>query len=269
MLAAPFDAIAIGRWVAFWAMAVFATLAALLQRRGALAGGLAAGFAALFWLSTPQTAPPTTASDTVRVYTKNLLYKNRDLAAIEQDIRQTAPDLVFLQEISVHTKPLIASLSDLLPHSRICPFAGWNGMAILSNAPFDGAARCSPIRSLMAVRVRHDATPFWAVNAHLQHAWPDLQWPHLTLALPVLDAIRGPAIMAGDFNTMHWAHAPRLIGGRTATLPLTPNHATFTLAGFGLPLDQIWGASGQAQLRRKFSSDHNGLSAEVGLAPPE
>jgi len=147
----------------------------------------------------------------------------------------------------------------LRPPSR-CPWQGWNGIAILSRWPFpDAEPRCSPDRSLMAMRVDRPAGSFWAVGVHLQQPWPDVQWQHLTEGLSVLHDLDGGAIVAGDFNTVPWSAAALEIGARTRTRLIGPPRATFRLFGVPLPLDQIWAQSGRVELAPALGSDHLGV----------
>ncbi|MEJ6401890.1 endonuclease/exonuclease/phosphatase family protein [Yoonia sp. 2307UL14-13] len=200
----------------------------------------------------------------IRVYSKNLWHGNAKVAALAADITDATPDIVFLQEVSETNGDLLSVLRSQLSYQARCPWQGWNGMAILSRWPLSrDTTRCSPERSLMAVRVMKADGPFWAVGVHLQQPWPDVQWEHLESAFPTLSGIEDGAVVAGDFNTVPWSAAARKIGQLTNTKVVPPELTTFNLWGVGLPLDQVWTLGGKARLRPLLGSDHHGVVAEV------
>lgn len=253
------DALAAGRYVALVLALVFVSLRAALGRRPALStipiAALVLGAAAQSW---PEDETP----GDVRVYSKNLLYLNEDVAPVIGDIQSLGPDIVILQEVSDRNTSVLTGLEAALPHQEICPWQGWNGMAILSRWPLTGT-RCAPERSLMAVRVERPERPFWAVGVHLQQPWPDVQWLHLRRAMWVIDGLDAGAIVAGDFNTVPWSAAAQTVGRATNTKLIPPRHNTFDLWGVGIPIDHIWAGGGRVELRPRLGSDHSGLVADV------
>ena len=169
-----------------------------------------------------------------------------------------------LQEVSASNQAVLTELETTLAFQALCQWQGWNGIAILSRWPLSQAGpSCSPERSLMAIEVERPNAPFWAVGVHLQQPWPDVQWLHLEMALPLLESIDHGAIVAGDFNTMPWTAAALKIGETTGTRNVSAGRSTFSLWGIGLPLDQVWALGGRAQVRPAFGSDHLGVLADV------
>ncbi|MEM7170210.1 MAG: endonuclease/exonuclease/phosphatase family protein [Pseudomonadota bacterium] len=261
-----FDALAIGRWAALYGALFFLIVIALWAGR-TLVGAVLCGALALIVII-PQSSGNDTSGESsagsVRVYTKNLWYANRETNLVVADLRAMAPDLVFLQEVSAHNKSIMDGMRATLPHQALCPWQGWNGMAILSRWPLASTAPiCSPQRSVMAVLVAGEEGPFWAIGVHLQQPWPDVQWSHLEQALAKLPTFSEGAIVAGDFNTVPWSAAARKIGDITGTRPIQPIQATFHMRGIPLPLDQVWASGGRAQVRPKAGSDHHGVVADV------
>ena len=253
-----FDAIAIGRRVALFGCIIFLVL---LVRNAVLCVVLLGVLALTATILRP---PSADQPGDVRVYTKNLWHANQQIDAVVSDIRRVNPDVVFLQEVSENNRAIISELQADLPYQARCPWQGWNGIAILSRWPFpDAEPRCSPDRSLMAMRVDRPAGSFWAVGVHLQQPWPDVQWQHLTEGLSVLHDLDGGAIVAGDFNTVPWSAAALEIGARTRTRLIGPPRATFRLFGVPLPLDQIWAQIGRVELAPALGSDHLGVFADV------
>lgn len=256
-----FDSIAIGRWVAICALFAALFLRALLGRRIVLA---ALPLFALGLALVILRIDPTGEDGPVRVYTKNLLYFNTDMAPIIADIRMADPDVVVLQEISGRNKHILGELQASLPHLSICPWQQWNGIAILSRWPLvDAEKRCSPNRALMAVKVNGPTGDFWMIGAHLQHPWPDIQWPLLEESLHVIQNLDESAIVAGDFNTLYWTAAAQRVGNLTKTRAIRTKRPTFFLWNVGLHLDHVWASGGRAHVRPRFGSDHRGIVADV------
>ena len=255
------DSIAIGRWVAFYALLGFLCLRAMLGHRIVIAALPLMVIA--FTLALPRHGPAD-AQGPVRVYTKNLLYFNTDMAPITADIRKADPDVVVLQEVSTKNRDILSDLQSTFPHLAICPWQGWNGMAILSRWPLvDADKRCSSDRALMAVKVNGPTGDFWMIGAHLQHPWPDIQWPLLNASMPVLRNLDERAIVAGDFNTLYWTAAAQKVGRLTQTSAIRTKRPTFYLWNVGLHLDQVWASGGRAHVRPRFGSDHRGIVADV------
>ncbi len=115
----------------------------------------------------------------------------------------------------------------------------------------------------MAVKVNAPSGDFWMIGAHLQHPWPDIQWPLLDESLPVLKNLDASAIVAGDFNTLYWTAAAQKVGHLTHTRPIRTKRPTFFLWNIGLHLDHIWASYGRAHVRPRFGSDHRGIVADV------
>lgn len=255
------DSIAIGRWVSAYAFLAFVFLHAAFSGRKGRAIFLVGIIAVIGGL---HRMGPGGEDGPVRVYTKNLLFRNADMAPIVADIRAANPDVVVLQEISSHNRYVLDELQTFLPHIAVCPWQGWNGMAILSRWPMESdQTRCSNDRSLMASKIIGPSDDFWMISAHLQHPWPDIQWPLLERSLPVMQNLDAPVIVAGDFNTMYWTAAARKVGAMTNTQPIRTKAPTFFLWNVGLHLDQVWAAHGRAHVRPRFGSDHRGIVADV------
>ncbi|MGR3512601.1 MAG: endonuclease/exonuclease/phosphatase family protein [Paracoccaceae bacterium] len=255
------DAIAIGRWVALYALLICLLVYTLLARRRVLAILL---LIALATTALSHRLAPIGEDGPVRIYTKNLLYLNTHMAPIIADIEATTPDVVVLQEVSHRNRFVLEDLSVRFPFQAKCPWQEWNGMAILSRWPIGAAdTRCSTDRALMAAKIERPDGTFWMVGAHLQHPWPDIQWPLLEASLPVLDGLDTGVIVAGDFNTLFWTAAAQKVGAMTGTHPIRTKRPTFFLRGVGLHLDQVWAAGGRAQVRPRFGSDHRGIVADV------
>lgn len=259
------DSFAILRRGLFVAMVVCLVLAHL-SRRWARVGGVAIlGGAAVFW-----TAPTLAVSDQnhLSIYTKNLWHRNESPIDLAGEILQAAPDLVHFQEVSRRNQKILDLLAGELPFRASCPAEGnfWN--VTMSRWPIDQESiGCARTGAILVAKIKSPTINFWSVNVHLRHPWPRNQWANLNHSTNVLGRISGPAVMAGDFNTVSWSAAASHLGELTGTTHVGPSRRTFSLSLVPLPLDQIWAQEGTTQVRPQLGSDHFGLFGRVTLGP--
>lgn len=244
-----------------------AALASGAQRLGALGlvmALLAAGPAGLEALSS------TPARGDLRLYQKNLLFRNADLKALAADIRAAAPDAVTLQEVSGANKVLLADLAGSLPHQLWCPFASVGGTAVASRLPpVPDRTLCAP--GLAAMQVQASAGRVWIVSIHLHWPWPHRQPEQVAELLPLIEGLEGPVVIGGDFNMVARSATLRRFA-RTARARLArPERGTYL--GFApllrLPIDHVLSpGGGQIEVRPALGSDHLGLVASLSLRAP-
>jgi endonuclease/exonuclease/phosphatase (EEP) superfamily protein YafD len=199
------------------------------------------------------------------VYQKNMLFRNDDLAGLEADIRDAAPVIVTLQEVSAPNMALLDNLKDALPHQLSCPGSAVGGPAILTQlTPVPGTELCAP--GLAAMQVVNDKDRFWVISVHLHWPWPYSQADHIKLLLPILDKLDGPTILAGDFNMVRWSHAVVELAEVVGVRPAGPTIGTYIgLAEWApLPIDHIFASrGGRVVARGAHGADHLGLLALV------
>ncbi len=201
----------------------------------------------------------------------NNLYTNdaRDLLVYA---RANAPDIITLQEITTTAVPQLAALRPDYPYQVICQFAAVGGVAILSKYRFIGeqGAGCIEGLGMVSARVAIPAGEITVVSMHLQWPWPYGQQAQLERVLPVLEALKGPVFIGGDFNMVAWSHAVSQI--ETATQTRALGGLRFTKSLFSglvqLPIDQVlgpvnWPAS--ARIGPRLGSDHNSVIAQFAL----
>lgn len=207
------------------------------------------------------------AGQGLRVYQKNMLFRNDDLAGLAQDIRNASPDAVMLQEVSPANLALMADLKADFPHQLRCDFAGVGGISLVTRLqPLDGQEICAP--GLAAMQVQGPQGPLWLVSVHLSWPWPYGQSAQVQKLIPVLEGLEGPVVMAGDFNMAQWSWAISAMAAAARVVPAGPVQGTYT--GFApwitLPIDHVLApAGGKVETRPGLGSDHLGLLAEVGL----
>jgi endonuclease/exonuclease/phosphatase (EEP) superfamily protein YafD len=205
----------------------------------------------------------------LRLYQKNMLFRNDDLSGLQADIRAAAPDVLTLQEVSDPNRALLADLADLLPHQHWCPFAAVGGTAIATRLPpVPGEALCAP--GLAALKVTGPKGPLWLVSVHLHWPWPYGQAAHVANLLPAFEGMEAPVVMAGDFNMVPWSDALAALRHATGTTHAGPVRGTYT--GFQplltLPIDHVLSPGGGAmETRPGLGSDHLGLLADLSLQP--
>lgn len=263
------DSFAVFRLPLAGALALAAVLCILsgARRLGGAGLALAALAAALpLWA---MLAPGPVGGD-LRVYQKNLLFRNDDLPGLMADIRATDPDVITLQEVSAANETLLSGLRDGWPHQLLCPFARVGGTAVLTRLPpIPGRTICAP--GLSAVEVTGPQGPLWLVSVHLHWPWPYRQAAHLKELLALVETMEGPVVMAGDFNMVAWSDALAALRWAAGVDHARPSRGTYI--GFDpwlrLPIDHVLApGGGRMETRPALGSDHLGLLAEVRLAAP-
>lgn len=200
----------------------------------------------------------------LRIYQKNVFYRNGDLAGLEQDIRAAAPDAVMLQEMSKPNLALLESLQPDLPHQLHC---GTGGTAIATRLPpVAESGLCAA--GLAAMQVEGPSGRLWLVSVHLRWPWPHGQAAQVRHLLPVLEGLEGPVVMAGDFNMVRWSATFAAMARAARAQPAGAVHGSYS--GFApwlvLPIDHVLApGGGRVEVREGLGSDHLGLLAEVGL----
>lgn len=211
-------------------------------------------------------AAPVGAS--LRVYQKNMLYRNDDLAGLAQDIRVSAAEVVMLQEVSQPNLALVQDLSTDFPTQMICPASrGVGGTVVLSRLPVvPGQELCA--EGLTAVQVQGPEGPLWLASLHLSWPYPYSQAAQVEALVPLIEGLEGPFVLGGDFNMVRWSWAYSAIAKAARATPAGPVQGSYT--GFQpwltLPIDHVMGPKGgKVETRPELGSDHLGLLADLGL----
>ncbi|WP_095589898.1 endonuclease/exonuclease/phosphatase family protein [Actibacterium ureilyticum] len=230
-------------------------------------GALPALFAAAAMVGVIVASVPRVGAGPLRLYQRNLLHTNTAAEQLAEDIRTRRPDVVTLQEVSDRNAALLQMLARDYPHQVLCPFSGWNGIAILSRYPFrPGSDSCSERRSFASARVVAPQGVFRLYSVHLYWPWPHGQVPQRDRLMADLAAQDGPFVIAGDFNMVPWSRTLAELRRASGTQLAGPVRATRWLGGLPLPIDHVL-APGGGRVKRldRLGSDHAGLWAEIGL----
>ena len=205
----------------------------------------------------------------LRLYQKNMLFRNDDLAGLAQDIRNGAPDVVTLQEVSEPNIALLEALKPEFPHQLKCDFSSVGGAAVITRlTPVPNATICQP--GLAAMQVQGPDGPIWLVSIHLHWPWPYDQATQVQDLLPVLEGLQVPVVMAGDFNMVRWSHTLATMAKAARTQPAGAVVGTLEghFYGLTLPIDHVLSpGGGKVETRPVLGSDHLGLLADLDLTP--
>lgn len=221
--------------------------------------------APVIWSYGNATAP---VGASLRVYQKNMLYRNDDLAGLAQDIRASAAEAVLLQEVSAPNLALVQDLSADFPAQLTCPTSRRvGGTVVLSRLPaIPGQEICT--EGLTALQVQGPQGPVWLVSLHLSWPYPYNQSAQVAAMLPVLEGLEGPVVLGGDFNMVPWSWAYSALAKAARAAPAGPVQGTFISfqPWLTLPIDHVMGPKGgRVEMRDALGSDHLGLLADLGL----
>lgn len=261
---------------------IFAGLLALLRLRTpfVLAFLVSSVLAVAVW---PQWAPdrgnPRPNGPVLSIYSANLRAENEDTARIRTSIDRADPDVVVLIETSRTVIDRIDTVLTGYPY-RAVTFdrrRGTEGLVIASRYPLKREPfRPSDVNHALAFV----DTPLGRVNViavHLDRPWPyrkeSRQLNQLQALRPIIAPLRGPTILAGDFNSVSSARVGRQV---QTTMGLKPNPGwpgTWPArlpSLLGLTIDQLYRTDDLAVVSRDLGlrngSDHRPLVTRLTLA---
>lgn len=155
---------------------------------------------------------------TFKIVTYNMQGGETRPAALRAFIKREAPDVLVLQEASAPVRPLVDSLSDMLPFRVDCIGRRWCHLAILSRhrlhgerigTRWDGRSGNGP--PIVETRLAVDGRPITVLGTHLVRPFDGRRQRREFDALG--DRLNergvGTAIVTGDFNAAPWSQAMR------------------------------------------------------------
>lgn len=275
----------------FTAPALLPTLAlavglALIRRfRWAAAAGATAGLLVL--AAWPQWFPPegraASAAPVLRLYSANLWARNEDVAAIAASIREADADILVLIELGDAPAAQLETLLAGYPHRVVTPrvdrASGAARSVIASRRPLAAIPdRPDGLHAVAAVA----ETPLGPVNVvgvHLTRPWPfQEQWGQISQTMALADirrSLRGPVVVAGDFNSVSSARIGRQMKDDVGLLPAPGLPGTWPAAlppPVGVTIDHVWRSPDLAlvgrRLGRPTGSDHRPVVVELTRALP-
>lgn len=265
------DSLAVFR-LPFAGLAMIAAFCLRRDWRAALAGAVASLVVLVGWLGILPDPLPDALGHKLRVYQKNMLYRNTGNAALIASIRQSGADLVMLEEVSAANLPILETLQADYPLQAYCPFRVVGGVAVLARqGVILDQLPCQADLGMAGLRIGTPQGPLWVIALHLPWPWPHEQSDHVQRVVGQLRGLDGEMVLAGDFNTVGWANALSQIEAAGHMERVGAYVSTFDLPplGYGIGIDHILATGGTGVLMRqpKFSSDHYGLLADILLPP--
>lgn len=258
------DSLAVFRWPLVLLALLCAVAIRPLWLRLAVAAGLSLVLASLLWGAFK---PVWNGQEALTLYQQNLLFSRQDNTAWLANVAALEPDVLTLEEVSQRNTVVLDALRGSHPYQLYCPLWDVLGEAVLSRYPFvDGTKRCSDRDGLAAVQIETPSGRVWVVALHVSWPWPHKQADQLNEVLPLLHDIKGPVVVAGDFNAVAWSHAVRRVGAAVGAARVGRRHSTFALPFGGLPvgIDHVLSnGPGRVMVLSKLGSDHHGLWAEL------
>jgi endonuclease/exonuclease/phosphatase (EEP) superfamily protein YafD len=299
----------LGLWVPFFDLfnhlqlfLFFATLAAAIA---ALLFGVSRvwktvaliGFAVSAWTFAPEWlssfAPRQAVSDvtTVKVMTHNIFGLNYDMRRVAAAIREEDPDIVALQEFFPEQAGLADLLRERYPYGVRCQGGKRANLGLYSKIAFtaqmaegecpenaQGAQRTAHILVSFALST---GASFSLMTTHMDWPYPiERQRAEFESAAEAANAVEGPLLVVGDFNSTPWSYVMKGYEASTGLRRETRNLMTypelFTLPSRlirlepFLPLDHVFQRGmivSELHLGKQTGSDHRPVVFTVSVAP--
>jgi endonuclease/exonuclease/phosphatase (EEP) superfamily protein YafD len=267
-----------------WGFIALAILA--LRLRVALGGAMATGLI-LLAAGWPQWFPAVGQAEqgapAFSLYSANVWVENDDVQAVARSVRGADADVVMLVEVG---EPLLDGVDRIIgdyPYRLVGPAR--RGSVRPSRYVF---ASRFPIRPVEVFAEHLDATgvvaetplgPVTVVGVHLTRPWPyQFQWGQILQARGLArwrQALPGPMILAGDFNSVSSARIGRQIKAETGMIPAPGWPGTWHSAlpsAAAMTIDQVYRSPDLAligrDLGRRNGSDHRPVVTRFTRAVP-
>jgi endonuclease/exonuclease/phosphatase (EEP) superfamily protein YafD len=219
----------------------------------------------------------------LKVLTVNVSYRQFQAKRLLESVRDAKPDVIVVQELTPHAERVLAELDTEFPNYRKFPADGAYGIGLWSKHELESGTTIALGRlPAIEARVRGPSGTFTIIGVHLSAPVTRRRAAARNQQLVELagraTAVKGPLIVAGDFNTTpyspyfsEWLEASRLTDSRRGRT-LSTSWPTM-LRWVGIPIDHVAVNEGFTILShrrlRNFESDHFGAVVEVALRAPE
>jgi endonuclease/exonuclease/phosphatase (EEP) superfamily protein YafD len=222
-----------------------ATLLSLVlrMRRGwqvvAVAGLLASSWTFVpEWVSSLMPRQAVSDTTTIKVMTHNIFGLNFDMERVDEAIRAEDPDIVALQEYFPEQSGLDALLADRYPYSVRCRGGKRANLGLYSKLPFEKTMEpeACPANAQGAQRIAHivgrftlsTGTSFSLMTTHMDWPYPiERQRDQMAAAAESINAIEGPLVVVGDFNSTPWSYALKAFEASSGLRRETRNLVTY------------------------------------------
>jgi len=190
------------------------------------------------WLSSLSPRQPVSDVTTIKVMTHNVFGLNYDMERVDRAIREEDPDIVALQEFFPEQAGLGDLLKDRYPYSVRCQGGKRANLGLYSKFPFTQemtAGEC-PDDAYGTQRTAHiivgftpsNGTSFSLMTTHMDWPFPiERQRDEFAAAAEAANAIKGPLLVVGDFNSTPWSYTMKAFEAATGLKRETRNLITY------------------------------------------
>lgn len=208
-------------------------------------------------------------------YQKNIQVNRTHPPDLVQDIMRFRPDTISLQEIAEGDKPLLDLLSEDYPSQHYCFVEHLSGIAALSRWPMvEGTQTCFGGWGIAGFQVDMPGGRVWVLSAHIEVFLDGFRPEILRALIPQLEALEGPIIIGGDFNSEpFFTSTHRLMDAARVDRIGQPVPTFMLFDRIGIAIDHIMATGGEGVImqRPKLKSDHFGIVGRFtmsGLTAP-
>lgn len=242
--------------------------------------GLAAAAIALAWPWVQQPAKVATAGPRFTLMTFNVYYNNPRLEHVADLVRETKPDIVVLLEVVSRVRPSLDAVAAQYPYRVECWQEQWGDALVLSKFPLTNVHAALPEakfrRPMGAVEVAIEGRKLTLFPTHLSLPYPlngrDSQNGEIDEIVSTIAGVRGPRILAGDFNASPWGATmarPQHLLDMTLLTGSDGSWPTFLPRAMSIPIDHVLTTKELALHSRKLftvsGSDHRAVLAEIAF----
>ncbi|HYG21524.1 MAG TPA: endonuclease/exonuclease/phosphatase family protein [Verrucomicrobiae bacterium] len=241
-------------------------------------------------LASKQVLPAKGNQEMVSVLAANVLQGNRNAKTLLDIIRETNPDLILITEADERWTRELQSLTNEYRHTLLHPLENTYGISLYSRLPLvNPEVRFLTDRGVPSIRtgVRCGGQEVLFYGVHPRPPGRPAENDHepmdstqrdaeLVLVAKEIQKVKGPVIVAGDFNDVAWSHTSRMF--RRISRLLDPRvgrgffntyHARIPILRF--PLDHLFHSDDFTLVKierlKKIGSDHFPILAVLRLEP--
>ena len=214
----------------------------------------------------------------LRVYALNSWDENTDLPRLERALDIIGADVIVLVEADASKLPMIARLKSRFPHQVSCAARYECATAILSRLPIVASSAARPRNEVPPIawaRIDVSARGLGVVtivgtHVHRPTRSARLHTAQMQALTAIVAGIKGPLIVAGDFNTGAWSASYNAFLHTTGLTPfatLVPTWPAYPVVAPQVALDHILVSRELAVTRSgagpATGSDHLPVFAEI------
>jgi endonuclease/exonuclease/phosphatase (EEP) superfamily protein YafD len=187
----------------------------------------------------PRAPLPADGTPVLKLMTHNLFGLNYEMDRVAAIVADEDPDIIALQEyFSEQSSELHPVLRERYPYFAQCRGGKRANIGLYSKLPFtvaEGAGACPDDGKQRTARILAtfhlaDGSSFSVITTHLD--WPvpvQRQVTQFAELREAVDAVGGPLLVAGDFNSTPWSYALRRFGEQAGLERQTRNLVTYPL----------------------------------------